>query len=378
MSSRPEVQDIQTYLLDTGWRRQPQTWNDASIWYNPDGCEVLVPSSDDLADTDLRVAEILSALTAVEGRPADEIAGDINTPFEDIQLYRTFPDADFISLAAGLLVLRSVRDLISAAVRAIVDGPRPVFPGGTPGVIGELLQRIQLGPSRPADRVFTVRIPLAAASGSSGSRQPRIAADATPIGRQVGHQLRSAVIAAQSAATHATEQDLTAFDNSVAAGVSANLCEALSGLAGRHHVQPFEIAFRWGRGLTSDVPADTVRFPGETGATFRAGAARLRQLGSSPGISDTAAISGLVESLHGQSPNAGWRIGIHGDLLAGRAIESGRTMRVWLHSQTAYDQAIAAHRSRQRVRARGELSISGGHAELVVSEDNFEILERNG
>ena len=74
-----------------GWQRQPHTWNDASIWSNADGREVLVPSSDGLADTDLRVAEIMSALTAVEGRSADEIAGDINTPFNDVQLYRTFP-----------------------------------------------------------------------------------------------------------------------------------------------------------------------------------------------------------------------------------------------------------------------------------------------
>jgi hypothetical protein len=49
---------------------------------------------DGLADTELRVREILTALTTVEGRPADEIAGDINTPFDDIQLYRTFPGWD--------------------------------------------------------------------------------------------------------------------------------------------------------------------------------------------------------------------------------------------------------------------------------------------
>jgi hypothetical protein len=40
-----------------------------------------------------------------------------------------------------------------------------------------------------------------------------------------------------------------------------------------------------------------------------------------------------------------------------------------------YDRAIAAHRSRQRVRARGELSSNGGHAELMVDEDNFQTLE---
>lgn len=375
MILRPTVQDIQTYLFDTGWQRQPHTWNDASIWSNADGREVLVPSSDELADTDLRVAEIISALTAVEGRSADEIAGDINTPFDDVQLYRTFPDDNLISLAAGLLVLRSMHDLISTAARTVVNGPRPVLPGGTPRLVKELLQLIQLGPNRSADHLFTVRIPLTSTAGSPGNGEPRIAADTAPLGRQIGHQLRAAVIAAQSAAEQATEQDLTAFDESVAAGVSANLCEALSGLAGRQRTQPFEIAFRWGRGLRSDVPADAVHFHRGTGTTFRAGAARLRQLGSPLGITGTAAVTGLVQSLHGQSPNAGWRINIHGDLFAGGVGESGRTVQVWLDSQMTYDRAIAAHRSRQRVRARGELSGSGGHAEMIVHEDNFETLE---
>lgn len=371
MSSRPAVQDIQTYLVDKGWQRQPRTWNDALIWYNTDGCEVLVPSSDDLADTDLRVAEILSELTAIEGRPADEIAGDINTPFDDIQLYRTFPGEDFMSLGEALLVLRSVRDLISAAARTVVDGPRPFFPGGPPGLAAELLRRIQLGPDRPADHFFTVRIPLNPALPENG--HPQIQAEVARLGRQVGHRLRAAVIAAQSAAARAAEQDLSAFDESVAAGVSANLCKALSRLAGRQHAQPFEIAFRWGRGLPSDVPADTVRFPGGAGAVIQAGALRLRQLI----IPEASTITGLVESLHGESPNTGWRIKVRGDLLTSSDVEIDRLMWVGLDSQAAYDQAIVAHRSQQRVRARGEMSITGGAAELVVHDDNFEILERN-
>lgn len=374
MILRPAVQNVQTYLFDTGWRRQQRTWNNASTWSNVEGYEVLVPSSDELADTDLRVRETISTLTAVEGRSAEEIANDINTPFDDVQLYRTFSDDDFISLATGLLVLRSVRDLISAAVRTVVDGPHPVFPGGSPRLAGELLRLIRLGSNRPADHLFTVRIPLIPISGSSDDQQV-ITDGVTPLGRQVGHQLRAAVIAAQSAAARAAGHDLAVFDESVAAGVSANLCEALSGLAGRQRTQPFEIAFRWGRGLRSDVPADAVHFPGGTGATFRAGAARLRQLGGSLGSTGTAAVTGLVQSLHGQSSDAGWRINIHGDLFAGGAVESGRTVQVWLDSQMAYDQAIAAHRSRRRVRARGELSGSGGHAELIVHEENFETLE---
>jgi hypothetical protein len=105
-----------------------------------------VPPHDDLADTELRVQEILTALTTVEGRPAGEIAGDINTPFDDIQLYRTFPDRmsdGFIPLTLGLRELQSVRDLISAAARAVVEGPLPVFPRGMPRVPRKVVCAVQ-------------------------------------------------------------------------------------------------------------------------------------------------------------------------------------------------------------------------------------------
>ena len=198
MNSPPEVRDIQTYLRDSGWQRRPQTWNGASIWSHANGYEVLVPPRDGLADTELRVREILTALTTVEGRPADEIAGDINTPFDDIQLYRTFPDGmsdGFISLTAGLRRLQSVRDMISAAARVVVEGPLPVFPRGTPPPVSELLQHVRLGPSHPEGHAFTVRVPLAVPLPSPEDGAPQAQADTPPFGRQVVQQLYTAVLA---------------------------------------------------------------------------------------------------------------------------------------------------------------------------------------
>jgi hypothetical protein len=125
MTASPSIQDIQTYLFANKWRRQPQTWNGASIWSTANGHEVLVPAHDEFADTELRVSEILTTLAVLEGRSTDEITGDMSTPFDDIQLYRTFPDGmsdGFISLAAWLRELRSARDMISAAARAVVGG----------------------------------------------------------------------------------------------------------------------------------------------------------------------------------------------------------------------------------------------------------------
>jgi hypothetical protein len=363
VTTRPSIQEIHTYLLDNGWQRRPQTWNGASIWSNANGYEVLVPAHDELADTELRVSEILTTLATVERRTSDEIAGDINTPFNDIQLYRTFPDGmsdGFMSLTAGLRELRSARDMISAAARAVIEGPLPVFSSGIPAPVGELLQQIRLGPSHPEKHVFTVRVPF---NGQSAA--------AVPFARQVVSKLHAAVAAVHSVTAHATESELSAFDRAVSAGASANLCEALSGLAGRQYRQPFEVTFRWGRGLPSDIPAETIHFADGVGSIIRAAAMHLRQIGAS-GVS---VITGFVESLHGQPLNEDyWLIKVRGSLNTQGSNETERTVWVRLDRLTAYDRAIAAHRTHLQVRASGERSAARGHIELIVNDEGLLVL----
>src|SRR5262245_35622669 len=57
-----------------------------------------------------------------------------------------------------------------------------------------------------------------------------------------------------------------------------------------------------------------------------------------------------------------------------RSAGSGRSGWVRLGSQSLYEQAIAAHRSRQPVRAQGELSTLGARIELIVGADGFGLL----
>jgi hypothetical protein len=327
-----------------------------------------VPADDELADTKLRVSEILGTLTIAEKRSAADIAGDIATPFDDVQVYQTSPDGGMASLPGALHNLQSIRDLISATVRTVAEGPAAVFSGSAPALAGEVLQTIRLGPGRPDSQMFTVRIPVHALSGQPEGSQ----GNGAPLGRQIGLQLHAALLAMRAAAARATDQNLIVFDEAVPAGVSANMCEALSGLAGRQHAEAFEIAFRWGRGLPSAVPADNVRFPGGTGAVIRAGASRLRELSAL----GARTITGMVESLHGKSPGEDrWEIKVRGELASGRGAESVRSVWVSLDSPAAYDRAIAAHRRQRGVRGRGELAAVRRRGELLVSDNDFQVIE---
>lgn len=370
MILRPTVQDIQTYLRDNGWEHS-LTWRDAPVWSRADGYEVLVPPRDDFADTDLRVRELLNVLAVAEGRPADDIIMDINAPLDDVQSFRTFPDgmpAGFTSLEAGIRGLLSVQRMIGIAARTAIDGPLPEFAGRIPPGASDLLQRVRLGPGRPGSYVLTVRVPVDSPSPPAGTAQQ--AQPEEPLGRQVARQLHETITAANAAAVQATLDNLTAFDDTVTAGVSANFCLALSVLAGRQHEQAFDVSFRWSPGLRSGLPADTVHFSHGAGQIVRTAAQRLRQVR----VSGPAEVAGFVESLHDQPETADrWRVKVRGDLTMRGGTAFGRTIWVRLDGQASYDRAIAAHQAQHLVRVRGDLSVHG-RVELVTDSARFEVI----
>lgn len=358
MIVRPSVADISTYLQHTGWHQQTRAWRGASIWTQPEGHEVLVPARDDLGDADLRVREILAALSAVEKREPDEIASEIDAPHMDVQSYRTFPDgmpSGYTPLSVGLRAVQGVRDVVGAAARTAVEGPQPVYEGGNPTEVKALLGQVQLGPGRLGSFQFTVRTPLEPA-----------------LGRPATWQLYRAVTEIAVAVRRSEGSNLGVFDETVTAGVSANLCEALSGLAGQRRRQPFEVAFRWGRGMATDALPATVRFAAGEGTVVHAAAIHLRQAS----LAGDAEIVGTVESLH-DDPVRGdrWRIKVRGALTMAERTATDRAAWVRLWDQVRYDAAITAHRAGRRVRAAGELSTARGRVEIEVDREGFEVLE---
>ena len=348
------VADIATYLADTGWDRRAERWRGAAVWADADGREVLVPEHDDRRDAEQRVAELLGIVATAEGRARDEVAIDIASPLVDVQSYRTFPTGlptGLTTLDDGARALEGVRDALVAAARVVVQGPHGAFRGNSPRLVDDLSTQAQLGPTRPGSYVFSIRVPV--------GRQAR-AWDGAPFGRRVLQQMHDALVAVRTAAGAA---DPAAFDDVVTAGVSANLCTALSKLAGRQRRQPFEVGFRWARALPTGLTATTVRFPQGTAPMLDAAAERLRHHGAS----GAATVRGMVESLHDDPPGEDrWRVKVRGSLVTARSEGTNRTVWVRLGDQVTYDLAISAHRRRAPVSAEGELTSVRGRVELVA------------
>jgi hypothetical protein len=361
MTAPLTVIEIASYLANTGWERDPHSSHGASVWQYQGDYEVLVPAGDGLGDGDRRIRDILRCLSAVEDRPIGDIASEIARPHLDKQFFRTFPtghDAGYTSLLSGLLAVQGIRSVLKTMVRTVVQGPHFAFGGRAPGAVGEILRAAELGPTRPGSYVVEVRLPAdASARAPSGD---------VVGGRSVLVHLLEAVSAAQAAVMAG---ELAAFDETVTAGVSADLCYALSGISGSERNAPFEIMFRWARSQPLDEPVQVVAFPDTAGPLLRDAAGRLRSLNAS----GTATVSGVIEGLHDDAAgNDRWRIRVRGELRTERTERTRRAVWVRLADQTAYDRAMAAHREQRTIVVTGELSSATGRVELVPSR-RFEI-----
>jgi hypothetical protein len=373
MTAPLPVADMASYLEATGWRRQEDTWRGASLWDHGNGYQALVPARDGLADAADRTWELLNTLSAVEGRPADDIADDIASPQLDTPFVRTFPaglPSGEIRLAEAIQTLDGVRGVLAAAGRAEFEGVRPTYSGKNPAELDRLLREIRLGPSKPGSYVFTLRANVAA--------RPRRARlddsepdEPEPLVRRTLKRLFRGVTIAHAAASAARDRnDYLAFDGVVADGLSTNMCRALADLGGAGRQQPFEIGFRWARALPSDLPARSIRFGHGDGAVLHDAARQLEQLLAG----GQAQITGLIESLHDEPQGDDrWRIRIRGQLTTEAGLDPARPVWVRLDA-AAYDRALDAHRRRRSVRARGRLRLVQRRVELHPDNDGFQSL----
>lgn len=349
-----KVDDIASYLAESGWERDPLGWRGASVWQHPGDYEVLVPVHDDMGDGDRRIREILRCLSAVEDRPTDEIALEISRPQLDKQFFRTFPanhDSGYTSLLSGVQTVQGIRNILGTAARTVLEGPHFAFAGRAPGAVGDVLRAAELGPSRAGSYIVEVRLAV--------DVTVRTPSGEDMSGRAVLVQMLEAVSAAQIAVS---TDSPAAFDDAVTAGVSADLCKALSDFSGTSRSEPFEIAFRWSRLQPLDAPSHVLVFPENSGSLLQAAAGRLRSLNAS----GPATVTGLIKGLHDdEAANDRWRIKVRGQLRTKQAEQSRRAVWIRLPDQATYDRAMIAHRQDRLITAEGELSSTTGRVELV-------------
>lgn len=367
MAAVPPIADVAAYLEATGWHRSDESWRGASIWTRDDGEEVLLPARDGLNDAKARMWELLSVLSRLERRRAEEIRLDMLSPYTDTQHFRIFPadhPSGHVGLSDGLRAVQAVKNLFTYAARAIDEGACAVYKGGGSELVAGLVDQVSLGPSSAGSYILNLSLE-STPSEPEHTPDPRT----VPLERQVLSLMHDAVDAARAAAEAVQDgDDYDTFESVVSSGASSNFCKALSDLAGPDRSRPFEIGFRWAPRL-GGTP-DTIPFRENLGQILFEASKRLAKLSTGT----RAEITGRVERVHHAPPLDRWRIRVEGELMVD-GVPSDITWSHWIRlSQRDFNRAYRAQRDRALVRVRGRLQLNNGRLELVGDARSFEVL----
>lgn len=349
--------EIAAYLRSTGWTQQSSSEGKWAVWVKDDEYEILLPLQREYRDFVLRMSETLQLLEQVEERSQLMIFNDLLTTGADVIRVRLIdPDLADGSMPIeehAKIALQAREMMLSAACTTIQA--KAVLPTRRPAQAMEYLKGVRIGQSERGSYILTIHSRVA----------PRLKVGQTesldvdePFPRQVVGRLSRALNAMQHAAEQAAvSANLQSFSDAITEGVSANLCDAVTGLAGGEdeHTRRVDISFSWSRNrpLVQQMPTmvsfqkDRMPFIAEAGRLLRE---------SSP-IEDCD-LQGPVVKLERHEGQEKGRVTI-----LGFVNEKPLKISMLLEEQD-YQVAIDAHKNEQTISCSGTLKKVGRGFEL--------------
>jgi hypothetical protein len=362
--------DVAAYLRTNGWREVSRLGDKGAVWTRipaeGEAFEVLLPLRRDVGDFVARMAETLRTLEAVEERSQIEILRDLSSTSADVIRIRAqqFDARDgTVPIEYGVSLVQRAREMLLAAACATVQ-PKSYFPTRKPAQAIEYMDHVRLGQTERGSYVVTLlsRVPPSMEPRKDG-QVPLDVED--PFERQVTLTLARALSAVRDAAQEAViTGNFEPFQDAVARGVNANLCEAVAAMAGDGaEVADLEVSLTWSRVRPVEIteprrivlPADAIPAIEEAGRIFRASSPREE--------------FELVGAVIGLRRDEGSDVGIV--TVAARVDDNLRKVQVEL-AGSHYSQAIRAHKEEKLISCIGEL-VRDGRAHTLRNPRDFRI-----
>ncbi|MFI0978895.1 hypothetical protein ACH4SP_18075 [Streptomyces sp. NPDC021093] len=376
--ARLRPHDVARYLSSRGWQqggrvRYSRRWE---LEWGGQQHRVLLPMDMELADYPDRMADLLGALSAVEGRPPAAVHQDLALTGLDVQYIRTKPNtpSGTIPMQDGVLAVTSARDLLmAAACDTVATVHRLVQPRRKPTKAKAFVEAARLGPSTQGSYILSIQVPLpeSPSVGSLFEDAPELDMAPEPFARKVSRRLYEAVTAARAAAEKAARfDDSGPLARAVSDGVSADLCEALAGIGGtesREGREPrpghaFSLSFAWSPRWPVPYATTPTEFPRRLVHVLREGAQDLRRQEPDEGVT----IVGRTTKLKRTGDIGPGEVTVEGRLMRENGDLVGQQRQIHLHlSEEDYDRATEAHRDRLDLRIEGDLTRRGNYQELI-------------
>ena len=191
--------------------------------------QIVLPRLATIGDFVRRMAEVLETLARVEDRSPSQVLFDLTlAPFDVIRVRsKDADDYGSVPLDAGLRLHEETRRAVAAAALAeAAKKPRRAWKGGRPDSVVQYMGHVRLGQTENRSFSLTVLSPYS----FDPTDQPDFFEHA--FGRRVTLKFGTALMAIQGALAEAVASDpLSAFEKTLDAGVSADMCHALAKLA---------------------------------------------------------------------------------------------------------------------------------------------------
>lgn len=239
-------EQIRGYLVHNGWIEDGGIGNIATIWHRPlqdnSDFEILSPENKNIRDYSSRVKDLVEVLSDYEDREIEGILSDISEFFADLIKVRVAHDdveGGTIPLKDGVLLIEKAREIIVSATLATLS-KRRYFSGSHPQEVSDFIGNARLGQTEVGSYVVNVITPISIPEKEL-------------IERSSFSRLVTTTLAKSLSAIHGIvdnndpESNLGSIDQTVEQGVSANLCDALIGLAGDQKSRDFSISISFSK-----------------------------------------------------------------------------------------------------------------------------------
>ena len=335
---------LSAYARFRGWVKTEEFGEHSDIYSSRGLPEIILPRTQALGD----YAQVVSRLISVFARTSD---------MDETALYRHLSTADrdavrfrvtdregngSIPATAAWSLMSGAQELILAAACSFFD-PRPVYRAGANREANEYLNEVRFGQTEQGSFVLTMLGPVVPPK----IRPPLpddMEPDDAPLGRRMTKQLQTALeavrIATESVVSGGTDN---AFVTAVSAGVSANLCEAITKL-----VEPFstvDATIAWALTRPADPLHNSFRFAKSDAAILKEAARSLRARAPRPDVR----LFGFVQRLKRDQDE------IEGTITLKASLDGKNQSVTAVLDLSTYELAVKAHGDRSAIVMEGDL-----------------------
>lgn len=241
---------LRYYLEAQGWQRTGVYGEHGHVYGRTETeAELLVPQLSGLADYARRVNELVHFLGELEERTPWAVLRDLSLAETDL-IRVQLPDVHTgpsIPIADAALLLTEAQNLLRAAACSVTK-PQRAFRAGRNKAASDYLETVRMGQTERGSFIINVLSPVPPSLAETDQPGLFPAEPSPPFERQAVRKLDSGLRAARDAVRQADYgQGISAFEDRVHDGVSANLCSAAATLVERGRGLVVSISWSLGR-----------------------------------------------------------------------------------------------------------------------------------